>query len=54
MNHTQKLCECPTNFNWDCNADTNLDDGHTVELTKRYDKKVSKNLIKKQKLNLIF
>jgi hypothetical protein len=40
MNHSQHLCECPSNFNWECNSNSNTDDGHTIELTRRYDKKV--------------
>lgn len=40
MNHTQQLCECSTNFNWQCSSDPISDDGHTIELTRRYDKKV--------------
>lgn len=46
MNHTQQLCECPSNYNWECSADPDIDDGHTVELTRRYDKKVATSEIK--------
>lgn len=40
MNHTQRLCECSRNYNWDCNSSPDAQDGHTIELTRRYDKKV--------------
>lgn len=40
MNHTQRLCECSRNYDWECNSDPDSDDGHTIELTRRYDKKV--------------
>jgi len=40
MNYSQPLCQCSENFNWECNSETTVDDGHTVELTRRYDKKV--------------
>lgn len=40
MNHTQRLCDCSRNYNWECSADPQVDDGHTIELTRRYDKKV--------------
>ncbi|CAG2113570.1 unnamed protein product [Medioppia subpectinata] len=40
MNYTQPLCQCSENFNWECSGDSALDDGHTIELTRRYDKKV--------------
>lgn len=40
MNHTQRLCECSRNYNWECNSDPDKDDGHTIELTRRYDQKV--------------
>ena len=40
MNHTQRLCECSRNYNWECNSDPFKEDGHTIELTRRYDKKV--------------
>jgi hypothetical protein len=40
MNHTQNLCECSRNYNWECSQNPGVDDGHTIELTRRYDKKV--------------
>lgn len=40
MKHTQRLCECSRNYNRECNSDPDKDDGHTIELTRRYDKKV--------------
>jgi hypothetical protein len=40
MKHTQRLCECSRNYNWECNSDPDKDDGHTIELTRRNDKKV--------------
>lgn len=39
-NHTQSLCECSSNYNWSCSSEPNAQDGHTIELTRRYDKKV--------------
>lgn len=40
MNHTQSLCECSQGYNWECSQRPLVDDGHTIELTRRYDKKV--------------
>jgi len=40
INVTQHLCECSSNYNWECSSDPNAGDGHTIELTRRYDKKV--------------
>jgi len=39
-NHTNSLCECGRHYNWQCSSDPAVDDGHTIELTRRYDKKV--------------
>lgn len=41
MNYTQKLCECSSNFNWQCSNNLDPQDGHTIELTRRFDKRVS-------------
>ena len=40
MNHTQRLCECSRNYDWGCNSHPAKEDGHTIELTRRHDKKV--------------
>ncbi|RWS09584.1 hypothetical protein B4U79_06963, partial [Dinothrombium tinctorium] len=39
-NHTQQLCDCSRHYNWECSSEPNTDDGHTIELTRRYDKMV--------------
>ena len=41
LNHTRKLCECSREFNWQCNTLSKANDGHTIELSKRSDKKVN-------------
>ena len=42
LNHTRKLCECSREFNWQCNTLSRSNDGHTIELSKRSDKKASR------------
>lgn len=41
MNYTQRLCECSNNFNWKCSNNLDPQDGHTIELTRKFDKRVS-------------
>lgn len=41
MNHTQRLCECSSNYNWKCSNNLDPQDGHTIELTRKFDKRVS-------------
>lgn len=41
MNHTQRLCECSPNYNWKCSNNLDPQDGHTIELTRKFDKRVS-------------
>lgn len=41
MNYTQKLCECGSNYNWKCSNTLDPQDGHTIELTRKFDKRVS-------------
>lgn len=41
MNHTQKLCDCSSNYNWKCSNNIDAQDGHTIELTRKFDKRVS-------------
>lgn len=43
MNHTQRLCECSSNYNWKCSNNLDPQDGHTIELTRKFDKRVSFN-----------
>ncbi|RWS30759.1 hypothetical protein B4U80_07216 [Leptotrombidium deliense] len=40
MNHTQQLCDCSRNYDWECSSEPTAEDGHTIELTRRYDKMV--------------
>ncbi|XP_074593184.1 doublesex cognate 73A [Brevipalpus obovatus] len=40
MNHTKRLCDCPTSNDWECNDQPTVYDGHTIELTRIYDRKV--------------
>lgn len=40
LNHTRKLCDCSREFNYQCNTLSKANDGHTIELSKRSDKKV--------------
>lgn len=41
MNYTQRLCECSSNYNWKCSNTLDPQDGHTIELTRKFDKRVS-------------
>lgn len=40
MNYTQKLCECSSNYNWKCSNNLDPQDGHTIELTRKFDKRI--------------
>ncbi|KAG9509634.1 hypothetical protein GZH46_01840, partial [Fragariocoptes setiger] len=40
MSYTQRLCECSSNYNWKCSFNTDAQDGHTIELTRKYDKRI--------------
>lgn len=40
MNYTQKLCECSSNYNWKCSNTLDPQDGHTIELTRKFDKRI--------------
>lgn len=45
MNYTQKLCECGSNYNWKCSNTLDPQDGHTIELTRKFDKRVSSGTV---------
>lgn len=40
MNYTLRLCECSSSFNWRCSSEPNDRDGHTIELTRKYDRSI--------------
>lgn len=40
MNYTQRLCECSSNYNWKCSNNLDPQDGHTIELTRKFDKRI--------------